>query len=89
MRQHEAPRCLHSYGVFAALACPDSNHFFHRHYEDLAVADLSCPGSPLDGINHLIDQFIGNDQFDLNLGREVDFVFGATIDLGVAFLPSV
>jgi hypothetical protein len=76
------------YGILSAFARSDSDDLIHGQYENLPVADLSRLGTPLDGFNRLRNDFIRNDQFDLGLGEEVDLIFGASVDLGMAPLPS-
>jgi hypothetical protein len=56
--------------------------------EDLAVTDLAGVGGLGDGLDHLIELVVGDGDFDLHLGQEVDHVLGTAIQLGVAFLPA-
>src|SRR6476646_8763289 len=55
--------------------------------EYLAVTDLAGARSLDDGVDRTLDQAVGNDDFDLDLGQKVDDILGATIELGVTFLP--
>ena len=58
-----------------------------RH-ENLAVADASGVGGLLDRLDRALEQRIVEHDFDLHLGQEVDDVFGAAIELGVALLAA-
>src|SRR5262249_14853867 len=56
---------------------------------DFAVTDLAgLPGSN-DGISDLVGVPVVDDDVEAKLGDELDFVFGASVDLGVAALASV
>ena len=41
-----------------------------------------------DRLDGLLDHLVLDDQLDLHLGQEVDDVFGAAIELGMALLPA-
>ena len=56
--------------------------------EDLAVADLAGARAVLDGLDHAFDQIVGDRYFELDLGQEIDHVFGAAVQLGVALLAA-
>ena len=58
-----------------------------RH-EDLAVADAARVRRAADRLDGLLDHLVLDDQLDLHLGQEVDDVFGAAIELGVALLAA-
>ncbi len=40
------------------------------------------------GLNHLVKQLVGNDNFDLDFGNEVNRVFGSPVAFRVSFLTS-
>ena len=42
----------------SAFTCPNSDHLFNEETKILPIPNLSCLGSPLDGLYHLSDQFI-------------------------------
>jgi hypothetical protein len=54
--------------------------------EDLAVADFVGAGRFLQGFDHPLLDVVGDGQFDLGFGQEIDGVFGPTIDLCMALL---
>src|SRR5262245_36435602 len=56
--------------------------------EDLAIADSPGPGGRLDRLHGLVDELVGNDDFDLHLRQEIDDILGPAIELGIAFLPA-
>ena len=75
-------------GIFAALTCSDANDVFDREQKDLAVADFSCFGGPLNDLYDLGNDFIGYDQFDLGLGDKINLVFRPPVEFGMTLLPS-
>jgi len=72
--------------VLARLASANADHLLKCRHEDLPVTDLSGAGSALDGLDDAIDDGIVNGCFDLHFGEEVDHVFRAAVQLGVALL---
>src|SRR5260221_2161629 len=72
--------------VGAALAGADADRLVDRADEDLAVADAPGMGGVLDRLDRALDQRVLHDDLDLHLGQEIDDVFGAAIELGVALL---
>ena len=74
-------------GLVAGLLGADADGLDHGGDEDLAVADLAGLGGFHDGGDGGIDEGVGDDDFDFDLGQEVHGVFAAAVDLGVAFLP--
>ena len=81
-------RDISSDGSLAALVGTNAHRLPKRHDEDLAIADFvrSC------GIHDYIDglgyQVIGHGDFDLCLGKKINRIFAAAVDLGVAFLAA-
>src|SRR5260221_4330702 len=75
-------------GVAAALAGADADRLVDRADEDLAVADAAGMRGVLDRLDGALDQRVLHDDLDLHLGQEIDDVFGAAIELGVALLPA-
>jgi hypothetical protein len=57
--------------------------------EDFAVANAAGAGGAHDGLNRLILHIVVNHHLDLHLGQEVDGIFTAAIELGVALLAAV
>src|SRR5262245_62902625 len=57
--------------------------------EDAAVTDLAGPRSRHDGLDHVFDDVVGDDNLDFNLRQQADAVFLAAIDRGVTFLAPV
>ena len=74
--------------ILSAFPCSDSDDFLHRGDEDFPVSDLSCFGSPLKGLDDLWNDIIRSDQFNLDLGEEIDLIFGSAVDFGMPSLPS-
>src|SRR5262249_44097216 len=56
---------------------------------DLAVADLAGLTGSDDGLGDLVGVSVVDDDVDTQFGEELDFVFGASVDLGVAALAAV
>src|SRR5438876_11930457 len=77
-----------SHRVGAALAGADPHRLLDRDHEDLAVADLVGLGGLLDRLDGACGESLLDDDLDFDLGQEVDQVFGAAIDFGVALLPA-
>src|SRR5579859_7566632 len=75
-------------GVGAALACADADGFLDRHDENLAVADPARMGGLLNGFDGAIDEIVLDHQLDLHLGQEIDDIFGAAIEFGMALLTA-
>src|SRR5688500_11301398 len=66
----------------------DADDLLKRHDENLAVADLAGVRRPFDRLDHLLEQLVLDRGLDLHLGQEIDHVFRAAIELGVALLPA-
>jgi hypothetical protein len=64
------------------MACSTGQH------EDLAVADLAGLGGVDDRLDGGIDLLVGEHHLDLDLRQEVDDVFRAPVELGMALLPT-
>src|SRR5262245_18811087 len=74
--------------VRPGLTRPDPDGLFYRGNEDLAIADSPRTGGRLDGLDRLVDKFVGNDDFDLYLRQEVHDILGTAIELGMSLLAS-
>src|SRR3569832_2352383 len=72
--------------LLAGFAGADAHHLLEVVDEDLSVTDLSRSHRAFDGFDHALDEVVRNGSFDLRLGKEVDDVFGAAIELSVALL---
>src|SRR5918998_2451989 len=82
-----APRTKRvSDGVCATIACADTHRLLNIHNEDLPVADATSARGFSNRLDHVVDQAVLHDYFDLHLRQEVDDVFGAAIELRVPFL---
>src|SRR3990167_1020860 len=84
-------RGVRGYGlncVGAGFAGTDADSLFQVDHEDLAVTDLAGVGRLGDGFNHAIQLVISNGHVDFHLRQKVDHVFSATVQLGVALLPT-
>src|SRR5579859_2165439 len=74
--------------VRPALAGADAHGGFDRKHEDLAVADAAGLRGVLDRLDHALGKRILDDDLELHLGQEVDDIFGAAIELGMALLAA-
>src|SRR5690606_33510653 len=61
-------------GVVAGFAGADADGLLQRRHEDLAVANLSCVRCLADCLDRLVHNIVGDGDFDLGLGQEVDDV---------------
>src|SRR5262249_14347263 len=82
------PPCAGSDGVAPGFASADANGFLHRRNEDLAIADAAGLGGLLDGLERLGQHLLAKDDLKLNLWQEIDDVFRAAVELGVALLAT-
>src|SRR3569833_7483 len=71
------------------LAGTNTNDSLDLGDENLAVADLPRFGGLHDGIDDLVDQVAAYRDLVAGLGYEVDHVFGAAIQLGMAALSAI
>src|ERR1700730_13346595 len=76
------------YGVGSLLAGTNADRLVNGTDENLSVPNLVSAGRVLDGFHGTLDQRIVHDDFDNHLRAEVDFVFGAPVEFGVALLPA-
>src|SRR6478672_9675429 len=74
--------------VGVQFAGADPHHLAKVPDEDLAVADLAGPRRTHDRLDHRIDALARHRDLQLDLGQEVDQVFGTAIQLGMAFLAA-
>src|SRR5262249_42973214 len=54
----------------------------------LAVADLAGLRGFDDGGHSALDAVVGEDEFEFDLGQEIDGIFAASVNFGVAFLAA-
>src|SRR5450755_1389148 len=73
-------------GVRAGLTGADAHDLFKLENEDLAVADLAGVGCLLDRLDDAIEHVALDRGFDFDFWKEVDDIFGATVELGMALL---
>ena len=73
----------------ASLVVADADSFVNVAYEDFAVADAAGAGGTEDGLNHFVLELVANHDFQLGFRDEVNGVFAAAVELGVAFLAAV
>ena len=57
-----------SQGVHAGLAGADADDLLDIEDKDLAVANFSGGGRFLDGLDHLVNEFVADGGFNLDLG---------------------
>jgi hypothetical protein len=79
---------LSLYSAFTLFFGANADRFVDVGNEDLAIADLAGFGGTDDRADGSIDSIIGDDHFDFDLGQEIDGVFAAAIDFGVALLTA-
>ena len=75
-------------GVVAAFAGADADGVFDWEDEDFTVADFAGVGGFGDGVDDLVAAGVVDDDFDFDFRDEVDGVFAAAVDFGVAFLAA-
>jgi hypothetical protein len=76
------------YGVFAPLAGSYANGIFQVSDENLAVPDPSGLRAFNNRVHNFVQLIVGDYNFQFNLGKEIDHVLGATVQLGMSFLPA-
>ncbi|SRR6266568_1413937 len=76
-------------GVVAALFVADADGFVNSREKDFAVADFSCLGRMDNRFNNFINPLVAEHDLNLNLGKKINAVFAAPVELGVALLPAV
>ena len=72
----------------AVLTGPDPDRVFDRKDEDLAVTDLARLAGFLEGEDDLLGLVVRDDDFELELGEEVDDVLRTAVELRVALLSA-
>src|SRR5690606_31940348 len=70
------------------LAGADADDLLERDHEHLAVADLAGAGRAGDRLDRGVEDLVRHRRLDLELGQEVDDVFGAAVQLGVTLLAA-
>src|ERR1700739_4561065 len=86
MRWPDRPPRLDRVG--AALAGANPDRLVDRRDKDLAVADPPRVSGLLDRLDGALDQRLFHDDLDLHLRQKVDYILGAPIQFGMAFLPA-
>jgi len=84
-----APVRAVSQSILSAVIIADPDDFIYPREKNLSVADLAGPGRPGNCLHDFLSHGVGDHQFELNLGNEIDGVFPATVKLRVPLLPSV
>src|SRR6185295_18981287 len=80
--------CHPSNRVPAAIAGADPDRLLDVDHENLAVADAPGAGGILDRLDGVVDHRVLDHHFDFHLGQEVDHIFGAAVEFGMALLPT-
>src|SRR5262245_8178344 len=75
--------------VAVGLAGPDAHRVVDRRDENLAIADLAGARALRNDVDHLVGNVGIDGDLDAQLGQEVHDIFGAAVNLGVAFLPAI
>jgi hypothetical protein len=76
-----------SHRFFTDLFRADAHGVLDREHKNFSVTDLAGLGRRDHDADGLVDHFVGEDDFDFHFGQEIDGVFAAAINLGVALLP--
>src|SRR3990167_10226166 len=76
-------------GLGPGLAGADTDHLGDVGHENLAVAYLAGAGRGLNGLDDRRGEIVGDDHLDIDLGQEVDDVFGAAIQLRMTLLAAI
>src|SRR6185436_6570659 len=74
-------------GVFALFLGPNANRILNGADEHFPVANLAGPGCLHDGFQRSVHCIVGQDDLDLDLGKKIDRVLAAPVNLCVPFLP--
>ena len=74
---------------FAVLVVADADGFIDSGHEDFAVSDFAGSGCADDGLNGLVLDLVGDNDFDLYFGQQIDGVFAAAVELSVALLAAM
>src|SRR5215208_1758638 len=74
--------------IMAAVTGADPDRLLDIDHENLAVADTPGSGGILDRLDDVLDEAVLDHHLDLHLGQEVDHIFGAAVQLGMALLAS-
>jgi hypothetical protein len=77
-----------SYGLLSGFFGADADGIFDGADEDFAVTDFAGFGGFNDGVDGFGSAVVGDDDFDFDFGEEIDGIFAAAIDFGVAFLAA-
>ena len=72
----------------ASFAGADADGFFDIRKENFSVSDLASVGAFDDGLCNDFCLLVIDDDFDFNLWKEIDGVFGTPVDFGMALLTS-
>lgn len=75
-------------GVEPGFSSSDADGFLDVGNEDLSIADAAGLRGTADSINRLLDQLIGDDNFNFYLGKEINDVFRAAVELRMTLLAS-
>ena len=75
-------------GFGAAFARANADGLVDCRDENFAVPDAAGAGGFLDGLDGPFDLIVFENNLDLHLGQKVDDIFGAAIELSVAFLAT-
>src|SRR4051812_7387946 len=78
------PNGIASDRVFVAFAGADAERGLDGDDEDLAVADPPGLRRGSDRLHHARREIVFDDDLQLHLGQEIDDIFGAAVQLGVA-----
>src|SRR5512147_897775 len=76
------------YRLHATLASAYAYGVFHRGDENLAITDTAGTRRLLDRLDRLFDQGVLDHQLDLHLRQEINHVFGAPVEFGMALLTA-
>src|SRR5260221_13684340 len=75
-------------GIMPSIPRADADRLFDIEDENLAVADAPGARGIFDRFDDIVREAILDHHLDLHLGQEVDHIFSAAVELGMALLPA-
>src|SRR5260221_2645537 len=84
---NQVAKCC-SHGLFILFGGADAHDFIDGPDEYLPVTNLPSPSGLLDGAHGALQDIVGHNQLQLELGHKINRVRAASIDFGPAFLAA-
>src|SRR6266702_6561914 len=76
-------------GVSSLFAGTDTYHFLDGGHKNLSIADLTAMCGMLNSVHGAVEKRVLDHDLDLHLRQEIDDIFRAPVELGMALLPAV